>query len=200
MDLETNTYNALKVLHEHSKLTYNQWRLKAKINTETMNNVRRVLLDEKLINEERVGKQVLQYSINHSSDNLLNRIENYAMSFSKPIELLRFLTTYMQEARKNHQRILNPTESDKKIARDFWKSYKNLTDIIINCLDINKIIDLAIRHPNIQTPAKAILKQKQKEFFDSLEKYFKAMYEIEPILLMELFQILYFQETQKIQN
>lgn len=200
MDLETNAYNALKVLHEHSKLTYNQWRLKAGINVETMNNVRRLLLDEKLINEERIGKQVLQYSINILSDKLINNIENLTASFSDPIKLLKFLTTHMQEREKTHERILNQTESDKKIARDFWKSYKNLTDIIINCLDVNKIIDLAIRHPNTKTPAKALLKQKQKEFFDSLETFFKIMYETEPILCMELFQILYFQKDSKIQN
>ena len=193
VELEIHAYNALRVLSEERELSYNQWRIRTKANIETMNKVRRLLLQESLITEKLVGKQDKFYSINQPLAGHQEELVNYILTpYSKITENLIKNTKTIQQKTKSHQRILEFSKNDSKIAKKLWNNQKNFVDEITQSIVEERKIRVVLLSPIIKTPYKKQLERIQKNFYDSVEKYFKALYQMEPMLFVELWQIIFF--------
>ncbi len=196
VELEIHAYDALKALSGGRKLGYTEWRTKINTNIETMNKVRELLLQENLIIEELLGKQRKLYSINGSIAEQQEELVNYILvPYSKITENFIKNTKNIQQKMKSHQRILGFSKKDSKLANRLWNKQEEHIDDITQSIEKERTIRLLILSPVLKTPYKKQLQLIQKKFYESVEKYFDALYEIEPVLFSELWQIIFFRLT-----
>ena len=190
---EEQAYTALLVLADHAELSYNAWRFKSKANTETMTKIRDLLLTEDLIKERKEGKQSLMYSINHARhDNQNNIVDHVITPYSKVTASFTERSKIIKTLKK-HQRILNNSIDDIKTAKEFWNNYaKDLIDGISLAIEQERMVNLVICNPVIKTPYKVTLEKTQKKFYESLREFFKNMHDLEPILFMTLWEIIFY--------
>jgi len=198
VELEIHAYNALQALSEGRKLGYNDWRKATNTNIQTMNKVRRLLFQQKLIIEEPFGKQGKLYSINETiAKNQEELVNHMLIPYSKITENFIKSTKNIQQKLKSHQRVLAFSEKDSKIAKELWLQQKTYVDIITDSIEQERNIRLVLLSPVLKLPYKKKLEQVQKRFYESVEKYFNSLYQIEPVICMELWQIIFFKISKQ---